>query len=584
MTPTPSTFDLALVWLIAGWAVVALGAVLLAWALFRDRSRGRRRCPKCWYDMKGVPGLRCPECGRDARNDRALFRTRRRWGLAVVAVLLALAGFVGTRVPRAMKGSWFAEVPVVAMRPFLWMQRERAQALYDSGLPIPSIVSASGTRARFGEEWTRLLIASELNRRLLKEQVPGREVELLRNVQELGAEARPAVDGVRTWLRKDCQIAIHTAAAISHQRSIDLTADLLRVVRKSSLPDNRQIAALEAFRVGLARGRLVPSLSPEALRDVGAGTVRQAVALCHIDSKQVAGRRFVLAVLASPNPEIRAAAYPTHYHPPVRFGAWAEPALEKAWNNPVINNERALLCLAARIPELPQQKWFPRLMVEIERACSEQRRDLLEQLSSHVLSDAYVEGQIAEWLAEVDRQSPLAGGRTRELWMWVGDQCSRHFPGSGPTTAHFVRRAVPLEHRANAVRHIVYHAQDLAMARAVVSIVGPTCDAEHVCGLAQTLLDDERIAWVHATTIGTLGVKFADRACMRPVIVRALESSSLDVQLNACLAAAVLPTSDPETMGRLEQLARSEVAGLARVAKRALDQLSSRVSIEYGKE
>jgi hypothetical protein len=51
-----------------GWTLAAAGMVLLAWALFWDRSRGRRRCPKCWYNMEGVPGLRCPECGREAHR------------------------------------------------------------------------------------------------------------------------------------------------------------------------------------------------------------------------------------------------------------------------------------------------------------------------------------------------------------------------------------------------------------------------------------------------------------------------------------------------------------------------------------
>lgn len=49
---------------LAGWTLTGAGLLMLLWALFRDRSRGRRRCPRCWYDMAGVPGLQCPECGR----------------------------------------------------------------------------------------------------------------------------------------------------------------------------------------------------------------------------------------------------------------------------------------------------------------------------------------------------------------------------------------------------------------------------------------------------------------------------------------------------------------------------------------
>src|SRR5512134_3701851 len=75
------------------WAVLVLFAaltmLLLYLGLFQDRSRGRPRCPKCWYNMTGAPSLVCPECGHDARHERRLYRTRRqRWAL-VCAVLTA---------------------------------------------------------------------------------------------------------------------------------------------------------------------------------------------------------------------------------------------------------------------------------------------------------------------------------------------------------------------------------------------------------------------------------------------------------------------------------------------------------------
>ena len=91
---------------VAGWTLGALGAALLLWALFRDRSRGRRRCPRCWYDMAGVPGLRCPECGAEQRSERRLFRTRRRWKSAAAAVLLALLGAGVGATPAILAGMW----------------------------------------------------------------------------------------------------------------------------------------------------------------------------------------------------------------------------------------------------------------------------------------------------------------------------------------------------------------------------------------------------------------------------------------------------------------------------------------------
>ena len=45
---------------IGGWLLAAAGFALFAWALFRDRSRGRKRCPKCWYDMTGGADAHLP--------------------------------------------------------------------------------------------------------------------------------------------------------------------------------------------------------------------------------------------------------------------------------------------------------------------------------------------------------------------------------------------------------------------------------------------------------------------------------------------------------------------------------------------
>src|SRR5262245_32422096 len=69
--------------------VLATGAVLAGW--WFDPARGRRRCPKCWYDMSGAPAARCPECGQEIRGDRDLARTRHSRGLVLIGLVL-LAG------------------------------------------------------------------------------------------------------------------------------------------------------------------------------------------------------------------------------------------------------------------------------------------------------------------------------------------------------------------------------------------------------------------------------------------------------------------------------------------------------------
>jgi DNA-directed RNA polymerase subunit RPC12/RpoP len=75
-------------WLI--YTLVTIAALaLLVWGWIGDRARGRRRCPKCWYDLRGSPTLRCPECGHVVWNERELYKPRRRkW--AIILALLAL--------------------------------------------------------------------------------------------------------------------------------------------------------------------------------------------------------------------------------------------------------------------------------------------------------------------------------------------------------------------------------------------------------------------------------------------------------------------------------------------------------------
>src|SRR5690606_21932594 len=82
------------------------GVVLLSWSLWWDRPRGRKRCPKCWYDMSGAAGLVCPECGKDARRERRLLKTRRRRGWAVLAMVLLLAAYPVLKVPVVRRDGW----------------------------------------------------------------------------------------------------------------------------------------------------------------------------------------------------------------------------------------------------------------------------------------------------------------------------------------------------------------------------------------------------------------------------------------------------------------------------------------------
>ncbi len=88
----PSVHFAQTLWAYAATGSIALaGLVVVAFALFGERARGRRRCPHCWYDMSGAGHafpLTCPECGRRILAERDLGRTRRRRGRALIGLLL----------------------------------------------------------------------------------------------------------------------------------------------------------------------------------------------------------------------------------------------------------------------------------------------------------------------------------------------------------------------------------------------------------------------------------------------------------------------------------------------------------------
>lgn len=80
-----------------------------------DPALGRRRCPKCWYDLSGTKGLLCPECGHEAGSERRLYRTRRSRITIAIAVLPLLVVPVVMRVMYAWKVGWVGLVPTTVM-------------------------------------------------------------------------------------------------------------------------------------------------------------------------------------------------------------------------------------------------------------------------------------------------------------------------------------------------------------------------------------------------------------------------------------------------------------------------------------
>lgn len=107
-----------------GWAVAAIGLLILLWAVRGDRSRSRRRCRRCWYDMAGLSPMQrdgvmlwvCPECGGVHHRERAMLKTRRHRGRIALQLLVVLPGAYGMCVwPRVRDHGWPGAVPNVVL-------------------------------------------------------------------------------------------------------------------------------------------------------------------------------------------------------------------------------------------------------------------------------------------------------------------------------------------------------------------------------------------------------------------------------------------------------------------------------------
>ncbi|MEO1583486.1 MAG: hypothetical protein AAFR96_02805 [Planctomycetota bacterium] len=106
------------IWHWSGYVVALMACIGVAWALFWDRPRGRKRCRRCWYDMSGASDapVECPECGRAHAKPGHLTRTRRRWGAAgAFLVMMMLGGYGVWVVPRVQERGALGGVPTAGL-------------------------------------------------------------------------------------------------------------------------------------------------------------------------------------------------------------------------------------------------------------------------------------------------------------------------------------------------------------------------------------------------------------------------------------------------------------------------------------
>ena len=133
--------------IILGALLTMAGITLAAWAIRGDRSRGRKRCPRCWYDMSGAAGLTCSECGRTVQHESSLHRTRRNRHAAVAAVLMMMLGLWTLRGPLLSWNMWAGVLPIAAWEVWVPLMDPHAAAEIESS-GIPTVTPGAGRRAR----------------------------------------------------------------------------------------------------------------------------------------------------------------------------------------------------------------------------------------------------------------------------------------------------------------------------------------------------------------------------------------------------------------------------------------------------
>jgi hypothetical protein len=245
-------------WQILAWfftATLGAGGVWLLYrALLQDRSRGRRRCPRCWYDLEGVTGGVCTECGR-AIVERKVHRTRRYSKQAAAGLALLAAACIVWRVPYAVRqGSWWALAPMPVMVLVLQFNDEKAVDTFER-------LCGAGAVPRGMSRSDRILAALVCDRVLRTPTPPG-----------------PNIDVTQIAFYRQFP-NIPNSTRVSEQRLVSLERKLEAIQVVAALRSDAW-PALE----GLARASSEPTLKPQVLRalaQIGAAGGPMLVDLLH---------------------------------------------------------------------------------------------------------------------------------------------------------------------------------------------------------------------------------------------------------------------------------------------------------------
>ncbi len=178
--------------------------------LFADRSRGRKRCPKCFYDLSAAPSNTCPECGRVIKKPRQFHKTHRYKGRTAIALLCFLLAGIAGLYPHVRMVGWTTYLPnsvlfrllptVESERDALWVEFERrVEMKTDVGgpyyySPAELILDLSDGQKRLLARSCAKILQANRRQHLV--------VASLETICELGPAAEPAVTAIVEGLQR----------------------------------------------------------------------------------------------------------------------------------------------------------------------------------------------------------------------------------------------------------------------------------------------------------------------------------------------------------------------------------------------
>lgn len=90
-----------------------LSVVVVGWRA--SPSRGRKRCPRCWYDMVGTTAATCPECGRVITRPSQLLRARVSRPMMALGCLLIATSYGVLKSRPIAAGNWRGALPATGL-------------------------------------------------------------------------------------------------------------------------------------------------------------------------------------------------------------------------------------------------------------------------------------------------------------------------------------------------------------------------------------------------------------------------------------------------------------------------------------